>query len=121
MRPTVRLRQRLARGAPPREELVARHVRGRSFADVGCMWSVDGAVAFAAEAAGASAVTGVDVMEQSTAYRAEHVRRGSQIRFVRGDLHDSRDRRSGRTARGRVVLRGALPRAAHAAEARAPA
>ncbi len=88
MRPTVRLRQRLSRGTPPREELVARHVRGRSFADVGCMWSVDGAIAFAAEAAGASSVTGVDVMEESAAYRAERARRGSQVRFVRGDLHD---------------------------------
>ncbi len=88
MRPTVRLRRRLSRGAPPREELVARHARGRSFADVGCMWSVDGAIAFAAEAAGAARVTGVDVMEESAAYRAEHARRGSQVRFVRGDLHD---------------------------------
>lgn len=88
MRPAVRLRQRLTRGTPPREELVARHVRGRSFADVGCMWSVDGAIAFAAEAAGASKVTGVDVMDESATYLAEHARRGSQVRFVRGDLHD---------------------------------
>ncbi len=88
MRPTVRLRQRFSRGTPPREELVARHVPGRSFADVGCMWSVHGAIAFAAEAAGASRVTGMDVMEESETYRAEHARRGSQVRFVRGDLHD---------------------------------
>ncbi len=88
MRPTVRLRQRLSRGTPPREELVARHVRGRSFADVGCMWSVDGAIAFAAEAAGASAVTGVDVMGVSEAYAAEHERRSSRVRFVQGDLHE---------------------------------
>lgn len=88
MRTSVRLRQRLSRGAPPREELVARHVRGRTFADIGCMWSVDGAIAFAAEAAGASAVTGVDVMPESDAWRAEHARRESRVRFVRGDLHD---------------------------------
>lgn len=88
MRPVVRLRQRLSRGAPPREELVARHVRGRSFADMGCMWSVDGAIAFAAEAAGAREVTGVDVMEESAEFRAEHARRRSRVRFVRGDLHD---------------------------------
>ncbi len=67
---------------------MARHVRGRSFADVGCMWSVDGAIAFAAEAAGATAVTGVDVMEESAAYRAQHEHLASQARFVRGDLHD---------------------------------
>jgi len=89
MRPTVRLRQRLSRGTPPREELVARHAAGRTFADVGCMWSVDGAIAFAAEAAGAAAVTGLDVMDQSAAFRAEHARRDSKVRFVRGDLHDA--------------------------------
>ncbi|MBA2348476.1 MAG: methyltransferase domain-containing protein [Solirubrobacterales bacterium] len=88
MRASVRLRQRLSRGTPPREELVARHVRGRSFVDVGCMWSVDGAIAFAAEAAGATDVTGVDVMGESETYRAEHARRGSRVRFVQGDLHD---------------------------------
>ncbi len=88
MRPSVRLRQRLSRGTPPREELVARHVKGRSFVDVGCMWSVDGAIAFAAEEAGASRVTGVDVMGESEAWRSEHARRASQVRFVQGDLHE---------------------------------
>ena len=89
MRLDVRLRQRLSRGTPPREALVAQHVPGRSFADVGCMWSVDGAIAFAAEAAGASAVTGVDIMGESAAFQAEHARLGSGVRFVQGDLHES--------------------------------
>ena len=31
-----------------REALVAQHARGRSFADVGAMWQVEGAIAFAA-------------------------------------------------------------------------
>jgi Methyltransferase domain len=86
----ARLRRRIAPGRRPREELVAAHVRGRSFADVGCMWSVDGAIAFAAEAAGATAVTGVDLMAASAAYAAEHERRGSRVRFVQGDVHDPR-------------------------------
>lgn len=73
---------------PPREDLIARHVRGRSFLDVGCMWSVDGALCFAAEDAGASAVTGVDVMAASAAFESERVRRGSRVAFVQGDLHD---------------------------------
>lgn len=85
----VRLRARLSRAAaPPREELVARHVRGRSFADVGCMWQIHGGIAFAAEAAGASRVTGMDLMGQTPEYQAEHARRGSAVRFVQGDLHD---------------------------------
>lgn len=88
IRPTVRLRQRLSRGTPPREALVAAHVAGRSFADVGCMWKVSGAIAFAAEAAGASAVTGVDVMGESAEFQAEYARRGSGVRFVQGDVHE---------------------------------
>ena len=80
------MRRRLTH--PPREELVARHVPGRSFADVGCMWSVHGAIAFAAEEAGAAAVTGMDVMAPTERYAAEHARRSSRVRFVQGDLHD---------------------------------
>ncbi|WP_372788043.1 class I SAM-dependent methyltransferase [Paraconexibacter sp.] len=84
----VRLRARLSRGVPPRADLVARHVAGRSFADVGCMWSVHGAISFAAEDAGATEVSGMDVMGQTAEFQAEHARRGSKMRFVQGDLHD---------------------------------
>jgi hypothetical protein len=73
---------------PPREELIARHAAGRSFLDVGCMWSVDGALCFAAEDAGATQVTGVDVMPASERFLAERERRGSAVEFVQGDLHD---------------------------------
>lgn len=86
----ARLKRRLMRlRAPdaPRERLVAEHVAGRSFADVGCMWGVDGAIAFAAEDAGATSVTGLDLMAPTPAYQAEHARRGSRVRFVQGDLH----------------------------------
>ena len=84
----ARLRARIGSAHPPRAELVARHVGGRSFADVGCMWNVHGALCFAAEDAGASAVTGVDVMEASERFGAERARRGSSVRFVRGDMHE---------------------------------
>jgi 2-polyprenyl-3-methyl-5-hydroxy-6-metoxy-1,4-benzoquinol methylase len=73
---------------PPREDLIAEHAPGRSFLDVGCMWSVDGALCFAAEDAGASTVTGVDVMAASERFEAERERRGSAVAFVQGDLHD---------------------------------
>lgn len=53
------------------------------------MWSVDGALCFAAEDAGASRVTGLDVMAATPAFEAERARRGSAVRFVRGDLHDA--------------------------------
>jgi SAM-dependent methyltransferase len=74
--------------SPPREELIAEHVAGRSFLDVGCMWSVHGALCFAAEEAGAAAVTGVDVMGATPEFAAERSRRASAVRFVQGDLHD---------------------------------
>jgi hypothetical protein len=73
---------------PPREDLVSRHAPGRSFADVGCMWGVDGRIAFLAEEAGATPVTGLDLMPPTERFRAEHERRGSRVRFVQGDLHD---------------------------------
>jgi hypothetical protein len=87
----ARARRRLSRAdrrQPPREQLVAARARGRSFADVGAMWGVDGGIAFAAEAAGASRVTAVDVMAPTAGYADEHARRDSQVRFVQGDLHD---------------------------------
>lgn len=84
----ARLRRRLAPAPPPREQLVQRYAKGKSFADIGCMWSVDGAVAFAAEDAGAEDVVGVDVMEASDAFERERARRGSRMRFIQGDLHD---------------------------------
>jgi hypothetical protein len=84
----TRVRARVGSATPPREDLIARHVAGRTFADVGCMWSVHGALCFAAEDAGAAAVTGVDVMDRSPEFDAEHARRDSKVRFVQGDLHD---------------------------------
>ena len=71
-----------------RLDLVAGHAAGRSFADIGAMWKVHGEVAFAAEAAGATAVTALDVMAATPQFEAERARRGSQVRFVCGDLHD---------------------------------
>ena len=41
--------------------LIRRHAPGKSFADIGCMWGVNGEYAFAAEEAGATRVVGVDV------------------------------------------------------------
>ena len=52
------------------------------------MWSVDGAIAFVAEEAGATRVTGLDVMGETPAYQDEHARRRSRVRFVQGDLHE---------------------------------
>ena len=71
-----------------REQLVAQHAPGASFADVGAMWKVHGAIAFAAESAGATKVTALDVMPASPEFE-ERRARGSKVRFVQGDLHDA--------------------------------
>ena len=84
----ARVRARLGSASPPREALIARHAAGRSFVDVGCMWTIHGALCFAAEDAGAASVTGVDVMGATDRFRAEVARRDSRVRFVQGDLHD---------------------------------
>jgi 2-polyprenyl-3-methyl-5-hydroxy-6-metoxy-1,4-benzoquinol methylase len=84
-----RVRRRIAPAPPAREVLVRRYAPGKTFADVGCMWGVDGAIAFAAEDAGATDVVAVDVMPASDAFEAERARRGSRMRFIQGDLHDS--------------------------------
>jgi hypothetical protein len=69
---------------PPREELVARFAPGKSFLDVGAMWSVHGAIAFAARDAGATTVTALDVMGPSP----EFLERQGDVGFVQGDVHD---------------------------------
>ena len=84
----ARARRRLARPQPDREEIVRQHAAGRTFCDVGCMWKVNGRIAFVAEESGARAVTGVDVMDATAEFLAERERRTSSVRFVHGDLHD---------------------------------
>ena len=84
----ARVRARVGSAAPPREALIAQHVAGRSFVDVGCMWNIHGALCFAAEDAGASSVTGVDVMGPTERFSAERARRASGVRFVQGDMHE---------------------------------
>jgi hypothetical protein len=52
------------------------------------MWTIHGALCFAAEDAGAATVTGVDVMAPTPQFSAEIERRASKVRFVQGDLHE---------------------------------
>lgn len=69
-------------------ELIARHVPGRSFVDVGCMWRVDGAYAFHALASGAAAVTGIDVNPATAAFAERNAAVDDRVRFVQSDLND---------------------------------
>jgi hypothetical protein len=84
----ARARRRLAGPQPDREDVVRRHAAGKTFCDIGCMWKVNGRIAFVAEEAGATSVTGLDVMAATPAFETERAQRSSKVRFVRGDLHD---------------------------------
>lgn len=86
----ARLRLRpAAAGLPPYREVFGPLVDGRSFADVGAMWSVHGRYSFEAEEEGAKEVTAVDAMAPTKKFEAERKRRGSEVRFVRGDVNDA--------------------------------
>ena len=87
----ARLRHRLGRrdARTVHDRLVREHASGGgSFLDVGCMWRIDGANAFAAAEAGASAVTAVDLMDPTPAFLERAA--GSRVRFVQGDINDAR-------------------------------
>jgi hypothetical protein len=85
---SARGRRRVPPRPPPREELIRRHAPGRTFADIGSMWGIDGAMSFLAEEEGALSVTGLDLMPMTPEYVEQHRIRGSNVRFVQGDLHD---------------------------------
>src|SRR3954451_11723407 len=69
------------------DELVRKYAKGKTFADIGCMWGINGLYSFIAEESGASRVTAVDVYEESEEFLNEKERRNSEIRFVRGDIN----------------------------------
>ena len=70
------------------EELIARYAPDRSFADLACLWKVNGSCAFLAEEHGATSVTASDLWPASDEFEAEHDRRDSSVRFVQADIHD---------------------------------
>lgn len=74
-------------------ELLARYVRqhapGHSFADIGCMWGVNGEYAFIAEDAGATQVKGVDVFGPTSEFLEKRRTRGSSVEFILGDATQS--------------------------------
>lgn len=91
-----RLRRRLRNNLKPlvdwdesRNGWIREHAPGRSFADIGGLFQMEGDVAFAAEEAGASSVTCFDAGDPDLcAFAQKHEDRGSSVRFVQGDLED---------------------------------
>ena len=69
-------------------KLVAEYVPNRSFADIGCMWGINGHFCFLAEQSGARSVTGVDVMAPTDEFTSKVKSRNSHISFLQGDFHN---------------------------------
>jgi 2-polyprenyl-3-methyl-5-hydroxy-6-metoxy-1,4-benzoquinol methylase len=65
--------------------LIRAHAPGKSFADIGCMWGVNGEYAFLAEEAGATRSVGVDVFGPTPEFDEKHAARNSKVEFVLGD------------------------------------
>ena len=65
---------------------VRRYAPGRAFADIGCMWGVNGEYAFVAAEAGASRVVGVDVFGPTPEFEESRRARAPRVEFVLGDI-----------------------------------
>lgn len=66
-------------------DLVRQEVCGKSFADIGCMWNVDGEYSFVAEQSGARSVFAVDVIPPTESFERRRRELGSNIQFIQGD------------------------------------
>jgi hypothetical protein len=66
-------------------DYVRQFAPGHSFADIGCMWGVNGEFAFLAEAAGATAIKGVDVFGPTPEFEERRRSQRSAVEFVLGD------------------------------------
>jgi hypothetical protein len=92
----TRARRRLRRSGVARPDWVEEQLRwirasaaGRSFADIGGLFSKEGDIAFAAEEAGARKVTCFDAGDPDLCgFANKRDARGSAVRFVQGDLED---------------------------------
>lgn len=67
-------------------EYVKEYAPGRTFADIGCMWGVNGEYSFLAEEVGAAAVRAVDVFGPTPEFEEHHRAAGSAVDFVLGDI-----------------------------------
>jgi len=72
-----------------RRELISRYAKNKSFADIGCMWGVNGYFAFLAEELGAKHVTGFDIYPPSEEFKKTKQARNSKVEFVQGDINSA--------------------------------
>jgi SAM-dependent methyltransferase len=67
-------------------EYIRSYAPGRSFADIGCRWGVNGHDAFLAEEVGATFVKGVDVFGPTPEFEQKKQDRDSSVEFILGDI-----------------------------------
>jgi SAM-dependent methyltransferase len=67
---------------------IHRYAPGHSFADIGCMWGVNGRYAFLAEEVGAKPVKAVDVFGPTPEFEAKKQACHSSVDFILGDITD---------------------------------
>jgi Protein of unknown function (DUF1698) len=80
-------------GLTPARRGPAARAPGKSFADIGCMWAVNGYYSFLAERSRAKGVTAVDIYPASEEFEQERRATGSTIRFIQGDINSEDTRR----------------------------
>jgi hypothetical protein len=66
-------------------EYVRRYAPGKTFADIGSMWGVNGEYAFVAAEAGATSVKAVDVFGPTPEFELKRQERAPRVEFVLGD------------------------------------
>jgi SAM-dependent methyltransferase len=69
---------------------IRKHVPGKSFLDVGCMFGIHGAFAFLAEQYGATRSIGLDAMEPTRECKEYKELKHSAVEFFQGDIFDKR-------------------------------
>jgi hypothetical protein len=70
-----------------RDDAIRTYAPGRTFIDVGGMWTLDGRDSFFAEEAGATQVTLLDILK-TDGFTKRLEQGDTKVRFVQGDLHD---------------------------------
>jgi len=66
-------------------DLIRQHVEGKTFADIGCMWGVNGDYSFHAEKCGATEVKAIDVFGPTPEFEEKKTKLGSNVEFILGD------------------------------------
>lgn len=66
---------------------VRKYASRKSFADIGCLWGINGLNSFIAEESGANKVIAVDVYPENKEFLDEYKKRNSTIKFIQGDIN----------------------------------